>query len=58
MEHFADIQAFWNMGGYAACVWSAYGMVFGVLIMQLFSAWRKWRRLRKNLYHKYVKPLC
>ncbi len=55
MNHFVDFQAFIHMGGYAGCVWSAYALVFGVLILQLFSAKRKWRRLRKNLYHKYVK---
>ena len=58
MSHFANFQNFLQMGGYAGCVWSAYGLVFGILMLQLVSALRKWRRLRKNLYQKYVKPLC
>jgi heme exporter protein CcmD len=57
MSHFADWQAFWHMGGYAAHVWSAYGLVVLVLILQLTNVLKKWRRLRKNLYQKYIK-LC
>jgi heme exporter protein D len=54
MNHFADWQEFWRMGGYAAFVWGAYGAAFILLNVQLASAWRKWRRLRKNLSKKYA----
>ena len=52
---FSDWHAFWQMGGYAAAVWSAYGIVLLILLSQLWIAKQKFNRLRKMLYRKYVK---
>jgi len=43
------------MGGYAATVWPAYGVVFLVLLVQVILAQKKFYRLRKILMQKYVK---
>jgi heme exporter protein CcmD len=55
MSTFSDLSAFWRMGGYASAVWPAYGIVFCILVVQFVVAKRKWQRLRKALYQKYVK---
>jgi heme exporter protein CcmD len=55
MSTFSDLHAFLRMGGYAAAVWPAYGLVFLVLLIQFVAARRKWQHLRRALYHKYVK---
>ncbi|MCU0734441.1 MAG: heme exporter protein CcmD [Methylotetracoccus sp.] len=36
-----DLEAFFNMGGYALYVWSAYGMALAVLIVNLAAALRR-----------------
>lgn len=40
MSHFSNVQDFLAMGGYGAYVWSAYGVVIAVFILQIFQAWR------------------
>ncbi len=52
---FSDFNSFWRMGGYAAFVWSAYGIVFLVLVFRILIAKQKFNRLRRSLYQKYVK---
>jgi heme exporter protein CcmD len=52
---FSDLQTFWQMGGYAAAVWSAYGIVLLVLVGQFIGAKRKLNHLYKMLYRKYAK---
>lgn len=39
---------FLNMGGYAIYVWSAYGIVLGILTFQLVLAWRRWQKINKQ----------
>lgn len=39
------------MGGYSFYIWSAYGLVFGFLILNFFSVqWQK-KSVRQRLYH-------
>lgn len=38
-----------NMGGYAAYVWSAYGLVAMVLLMNLFAVKRQQKQVRNRL---------
>ena len=38
-----------NMGGYAAFVWSSYGLAAAVLVYNLWSPWRRFKRLRAEL---------
>lgn len=35
---------FIKMGGYGSYVFSAYGIVFVFLSIQMFIPWRRWRR--------------
>jgi heme exporter protein CcmD len=37
-----------QMGGYAAYVWSAYGLALSILALQLFLPWKRWRKLAKK----------
>lgn len=39
---------FFNMGGYAFYVWTAYGSVIAVLFLQWLIPWRKWRFFLKR----------
>jgi heme exporter protein D len=43
---------FFNMGGYAAYVWSAYGISLAVLVMNIVLPIRRERRLRLALKKK------
>lgn len=38
-----NLDAFLAMGGYAAFVWSAYGMAFAVLSGLTLHSWRRYR---------------
>lgn len=44
-----DLQAFLAMGGYAAYVWSAYGLALIVLAGHLVTAHRRERRILRRL---------
>lgn len=39
-----NILNFLYMGGYGLYVWSAYGLVIILLIIQWFIPWRRWQR--------------
>lgn len=36
---------FLKMGGYAVYVWPAYSLVLGILAIQLFLPWKRWRKM-------------
>jgi len=40
---------FLKMGGYAAYVWSSYGIVAVVLLLNSISSWRRYRGLLHRL---------
>jgi len=40
---------FLKMGGYAAYVWSSYGIVAVVLLLNSISSWRRYRSLLRRL---------
>lgn len=46
-----DLQAFFAMGGYAAYVWSSYGLALIVLAANLVAAHRRERRILRRLAH-------
>ena len=37
-----------KMGGYAAYVWPAYGLVLCLLAIQLLRPWRRWQKMNKK----------
>lgn len=39
---------FLNLNGYGIYVWPAYGLVTGLLALQLFLPWKRWRNLNKK----------
>ncbi len=39
---------FLNMGGYGMYVWPAYGLVLGLLTLQLFLPWRQLRKRKQR----------
>ena len=43
------MMEFLNMGGYAAYVWSSYGIVAIVLFLNLFSSWRRYRTVLRRM---------
>lgn len=43
------MNAFFEMGGYGAYVWPAYGVSAAALFGLAFLIWRRSRRLRKQL---------
>jgi len=47
----ANFLSFLNMGGYGVYVWSAYGLVTGILALQLFLPWKRWQKLNKKSHH-------
>lgn len=49
-----NFHDFLKMGGYAAYIWAAYGIVVLMLGCQFYRAYHKWRRFRQEL-SKYVK---
>jgi heme exporter protein CcmD len=42
-----------DMGGYGAYVWSAYGTALVVLGLLAWATWRRGRRLHQRLQRKY-----
>ena len=40
---------FWAMGGYAAYVWSAFGLSIGALVALFIASWRGARRRAAEL---------
>jgi len=42
------LKQFLLMDGYATYVWSAYGIVLGMLAIQLFKPWKRWQKLLKQ----------
>jgi heme exporter protein CcmD len=44
----APFLTFLKMGGYAAYVWPAYGLVFGVLVLQWFGPWKRWQKIKNK----------
>lgn len=45
-------HTFFNMGGYAGYVWSAYGLTAVVLIWNLVSPWFRRREVMKILHRQ------
>lgn len=45
---FSTLSEFVLMDGYALYVWPAYGLVLGLLAVQLFRPWKRWRNLIKQ----------
>ncbi len=45
------MQDFFDMGGYAAYVWTAYGISAFVLALLSYSIWRRSKNLAKRLEH-------
>lgn len=43
------MNAFFEMGGYGAYVWSAYGVSAAAILGIAFLIWRRGRRLHKQL---------
>jgi len=43
------VKEFLAMGGYAAYVWTAYGMTAAVIALNVWSAQRRLRRVRTEL---------
>jgi len=43
------VKEFLAMGGYAAYVWTAYGMTTIVIVLNVWSAQRRLRRVRADL---------
>lgn len=53
-----DIETFFDMGGYAWYVWSAYGLALAVLLINLATALRRSQRVTvavKRLARQQVK---
>ncbi|HXH02385.1 MAG TPA: heme exporter protein CcmD [Candidatus Competibacteraceae bacterium] len=46
---FSSWQEFFHMGGYAAYVWSAYGITLAVLAWLVISPLLRQRRLKRDL---------
>ncbi len=44
-----SMSEFFDMGGYAATVWPAYGVAFVILAGLLFVSWRQTRRREADL---------
>ncbi|MBA3661462.1 MAG: heme exporter protein CcmD [Gammaproteobacteria bacterium] len=42
-----NIQTFFYMSGYGGYVFSAYGLVFILLLWEWFKPWKKWQRYKK-----------
>jgi heme exporter protein D len=40
-----------DMGGYGVYLWPAYGLVFGLLALQLFFPWRRCKKIKKKTTH-------
>lgn len=54
MLSFTTIQDFLQMGGYAAYVWSAYGITLIVLIVNVGLILRKQKKAMKKIRNTYV----
>jgi heme exporter protein D len=51
-----DLQAFLSMGGYAAYVWSSYGLALIVLAGNIVAAHRRERRILQRLGDEHQHP--
>lgn len=49
MNHWHNIQDFFNMGGYAGYVWSAYGLALIVFLINIIRPIKQYRKLLKQL---------
>ena len=45
----SEIARFFDMGGYAGYVWSAYGLVLAVFAANVAGPWLRQRRLLRRL---------
>ncbi len=43
------LAEFIHMGGYAPYVWGSYGLAFVVLLANLLAAWRRRRKLLREI---------
>ena len=43
------MMEFLQMGGYAAYVWSSYGVVAIVLLLNVISSWRRYKSILRRL---------
>lgn len=48
-----DLRAFFEMGGYALYVWSAYGLALAVLLLNIFFTLRR----KKQVLNQLNRPL-
>jgi len=48
-EQSRGVADFWAMGGYAAYVWSAFGLSIGALVVLLAASWWSARRRAAEL---------
>lgn len=50
--HFQTFSDFLNMGGYAAYVWSAFGITFGALLLLLLTSIRQQNNVLKQVKNR------
>ncbi len=53
--HFESMSELFAMGGYAAYVWSAFGITFGAMFLLLVSSVRKGKTLLKEVNAKVAR---
>lgn len=50
--YFANLTDFWQMGGHAPYVWSAYGIGVVILVLNILVPWWQSRRFRQQLQRR------
>ncbi|MFB9134833.1 heme exporter protein CcmD [Vibrio olivae] len=50
--HFDSFQQFLQMGGYAAYVWSAFGITFASMLILLWSSLRQSQKLMQEVRNR------
>ena len=51
----SELARFFDMGGYAVYVWSAYGLVVAVLVVNVAGPLLRQRRLLRQLSERHAK---
>ena len=51
----SELARFFDMGGYAVYVWSAYGLVIAVLVANVAGPLLRQRRLLRQLSERHAK---
>jgi heme exporter protein D len=49
-----QLHDFFTMGGYAAYIWSAYGIALMILVGNLISAWRSKRKMLQKIKQQFL----